>query len=102
MEIKPKPKMKKIFDKNDPHFSGSVLILAILTALLQLTFGFGHGNPMMIVTLGMALITLFYVFTSLFYPQNPRWFWALSLSFGLLSIGFVFLFSGGLLANFTR
>jgi hypothetical protein len=93
MEPEPKPSSKKIFDEKDPHVSGRLLIIALLTALFHWTLLGDNDNPLQEVVTGLAFITLFYLLASLFYPQKPRWFWYLCLTLGALSICFVFTIS---------
>lgn len=87
MGMENKPRRKKIFDKEDPHFSGTLIVFSIITAFLFATFGGSHhDNPMQIVVLGMALITFVYLIISLNYSQKPRWLWYLGIGSGALSV----------------
>ncbi len=98
MGIENKPRRKRIFDKEDPHFSGTLIVFSIITAFLFAEFcGSYHYNPMQIVVVGMALITFVYLIISLNYPQKPRWLWylgivcgALLVCFGIGVLGFLF------------
>ena len=89
MEIEPKPPRKKIFDKNDPHFSAPLLIFSLITAGIHspysrhlLKFDF---EP---VRVGMLAMTFVFLLISLKYPEKPIQVWNLALTLAGLSILF--------------
>ena len=88
MEIEPKPQKKKIFDKNDPHFSAPLLVFSLSTAWLHSLFAGFHSSPLDPILAGMIAITFVYLIISLNYPQKPRWLWYLGIGSGALSVCF--------------